>query len=88
MLTYQDCLELSELTEEEVEAIAEHEHIPEMLAVEMGRYMVVTPEGQRHIRRMILDDIRHARDTGNLHKAATLKLVLKHFCQTHPEAVV
>lgn len=87
MLTYKDCLELSELTEEEVEAIAEHEHIPEMIAVEMGRYMVTTPDGQRRIRRMILDDIHHARDHGNTHKAAMLKLVLKRFCECHPEAV-
>jgi len=31
MLTLQDCIELSELTEEEILAIAEHEHIPEMV---------------------------------------------------------
>ena len=34
MLTIQDCIELSELTEEEILAIAEHEHIPEMAAIE------------------------------------------------------
>ena len=32
MLTYEDCLELSDLTEEEIEAISEHEHLPEMAA--------------------------------------------------------
>ena len=36
MLTIQDCIELSELSEDEILAIAEHEHIPEMAAVEMG----------------------------------------------------
>jgi hypothetical protein len=87
MLSYEDCLALSELTEEEVEAIAEHEHIPEMAALEMGRYMIESPDGQRRIKRMIADDIQHAKATGNVHKAATLKLVLKHYCETHPASV-
>ena len=30
MLTIQDCIELSGLSEEEILAIAEHEHVPEM----------------------------------------------------------
>ena len=38
MLTLQDCIELSELSEEEILAIAEHEHIPEMLAIELGNF--------------------------------------------------
>ena len=33
MLTLEDCIGLSELDEEEILAIAEHEHIPEMAAV-------------------------------------------------------
>ena len=43
MLTIQDCIELSELSEDEILAIAEHEHIPEMAAVEMGNYLCHTP---------------------------------------------
>ena len=58
MLTLEDCIGLSELDEEEILAIAEHEHIPEMAAVEMGNYLCHTPEGERRIRRMIIDDIR------------------------------
>ena len=30
MLTFEDCLGLSELNEDEILAIAEHEHIPEL----------------------------------------------------------
>ena len=41
MLTIQDCIALCDLTEDEVEAIAEHEHIPEMLAAELGAYLEV-----------------------------------------------
>lgn len=84
MLTYQDCLELSDLTEEEVEAIAQHERLPEIAALEMGSYLVHTPEGIPMIKRIILDDIEEARRHGHAQKVLQLKLVLKHFVDTHP----
>ena len=83
MLTLQDCIELSELTEDEILAIAEHEHIPEMVAVEMGSYLCHTPTGEKRVRRMIVDDIQHARESGNTRHAALLKTVLKHFVAEH-----
>ncbi|MDO9598490.1 MAG: hypothetical protein Q7J47_12285 [Azoarcus sp.] len=86
MLTIQDCIELSDLTEDELLAIAEHEHVPEMLAVEMGAYMVQTAEGEKRIKRMIADDIAMAREHGNLKHAAKLKLVLKHYLENHADA--
>lgn len=86
MLTLQDCIELSELSEDEILAIAEHEHIPEMLAVEMGNYLVHSPSGEKRIKRMIVDDIDLAREHGNLKHAAMLKRVLKHYVAEHAGA--
>lgn len=83
MLTIQDCIELSELSEEEILAIAEHEHIPEMVAVELGNYLIHTPSGERKIKRMIAEDIAHARVVGNLKHAAVLRTVLKHYLEHH-----
>ncbi len=83
MLTYEDCVELSDLTEEEIEAIAEHEHIPQMAALEMGSYLVHTPEGEKRIKRMIAEDLTAARERGDKHKVAMLKLVLKHYLEHH-----
>jgi hypothetical protein len=83
MLTIQDCIELSDLTEEEILAIAEHEHVPEMIAVELGCYLVHTPEGEKRIKRMIADDIVEARNRGDHRHAAKLKLVLKHYLEEH-----
>lgn len=83
MLTLEDCIGLSELDEEEILAIAEHEHIPEMAAVEMGNYLCHTPEGERRIRRMIVDDIRAARERGDTHHVAVLKTALKHYVAEH-----
>ncbi len=83
MLTFEDCLGLSELTEDEILAIAEHENIPELAALELGNYLLRTPRGERQLKRIILDDIAAARRSGNIPHAATLKLVLRHYCQEH-----
>jgi hypothetical protein len=85
MLSYEDCVELSDLTEEEIAAIAEHEHLPEIAALEMGSYLVHTPEGVPMIKRIILDDIEEERRRGHNEKSLQLKLVLKHFIDTHPQ---
>ncbi|MBX3687611.1 MAG: hypothetical protein KF909_15855 [Rhodocyclaceae bacterium] len=83
MLTLEDCIELSDLSEEEILAIAEHEHIPEMVAVELGAYLVHTPSGEKRIKRMICDDMDEARAKGDKHRVAMLKMVLKHYVEHH-----
>ena len=87
MLTLKDCLALADLSEDEILAIAEHEHLPEIAALELGQYLVQTPSGAPAIRRMILDDIAAAEKRGDKTRALTLKLVLKRFCDCHPEAL-
>ena len=84
MLSLEDCLALCELTEDEILAIAEHEHLPEMLAAELGNYLMHQAGGEPKIRRIILDDIAAARGRGDIAHIAKLKLVLKHFIETHP----
>lgn len=88
MLTIEDCIALSELTEEEVGAIAEHEHIPDIVAAEMGNYLLHRANGVICIRRIILDDIRAAQQRGNARHAAALKLVLRHFIDQHAKPEV
>ena len=84
MLSLEDCIGLCELSEEEVLAIAEHEHIPEMAAVELGDYLVRTPEGELRIKSIIRDDIAHARAHGHRARELALKLVLRDFVRGHP----
>lgn len=83
MLTIQDCIELSELTEDEILAIAEHEHVPEMAAVELGHYLMRTPGGEQVVKDMIVDDIDSAREQGNRERLLTLKLCLRHYLEHH-----
>jgi len=85
MLTIEDCIALSELSEEEILAIAEHEHLPEMAALEMGSYLVRTPEGEQRIHAMIVDDIARAREEGNLVRVLSLKMCLKHYLEKHAD---
>ncbi len=83
MLTIEDCIGLSELTEAEILAIAQHEHIPQIAALEMGNYLIQTASGEKRIRAMIVDDIDAARRAGDDRRLLTLKLCLKHFLEHH-----
>jgi hypothetical protein len=86
MITIDDCIGLSGLTEDEVDAIAEHEHLPEIVAAELGNYLVATEAGQSEIRRMIEDDIAEAKAHGHRERAAVLKIALCHFLHEHKSA--
>jgi hypothetical protein len=61
MLTFDDCLALSGLTKEEVAALAAHERLPEIVAMEKGWSLCQTPEGKRLMRRMVLGETDGAR---------------------------
>ena len=77
---------MSGLTEDEVMAIAEHEHVPEIAAAAMGRYLLKKPDGAEQIRDMIRDDIHDALSRGDKDHASELLMVLRHFLEMHPEA--
>lgn len=84
MLSLEDCIALCGLTEEEVLAIAEHEHIPEIAAAELGNYLVRLPDGELRIKSMIRDDIRDAVERGARERSLALKLLLRDFVLQHP----
>jgi hypothetical protein len=86
MLTYEDCLGLCELTAGEIAAIARHEHLPEILALELGAHLCATARGRQTIRRMIQGDIDEARARGNREAAFELEQVLERFAHAHPDA--
>ena len=84
MLSLEDCLALCELSEEEVLAIAHHEHIPEIAAAELGNYLVHTPSGEMRIKSIIRDDITEACTQGDRLRELALKLMLRNFVLQHP----
>jgi hypothetical protein len=85
MISLEDCLALCGLTEDEVLALAEHEHIPEIAAAALGQYLLNQPNGCKTIRDMIAEDIRWARGRGNGCHAQQLTLTLQLFVTSHPE---
>ena len=58
MITLEDCIGMCGLTEEEVLAIAEHEHLPEVAATALAQYLLSREHGSEKVRDMIVDDIR------------------------------
>ena len=88
MISLEDCIGLCGLTEDEVAAIAEHEHIPEMAAATLARYLLQQKGGPGTIRQMIVDDLRAALAAGDKNHAAELLAALRHFCsQQVPEKI-
>jgi hypothetical protein len=85
MITLEDCIALCGLTEEEVLAIAEHEHLPEAAAAAFASYLLHQEHGLEKVRDMVVDDIRTAQKRGNKEHVLTLLHVLHHFLRTHPE---
>jgi hypothetical protein len=85
MITLEDCIAFCGLTEQEVLAIAEHEHIPEVAAAALAEYLLNRPKGAGQIRDMICGDIRAAFDRGDNKHAAELCSALRHFLECHPD---
>src|SRR3974390_2539874 len=86
MISLEDCIGLCGLTEEEVLALAEHEHLPEIAATALAQYLMSQGHGSDKVRDMIIDDIRQAEIAGNKQHLLVLLHVLHHFLVTHPEA--
>jgi DNA repair protein RadC len=79
MIALEDCIGLCGLTEEEVLAIAEHEHLPEIAATALAQYLLSHEHGSEKVRDMIVDDFRQAQLSGDKEHVLTLLHVLHHF---------
>jgi hypothetical protein len=88
MISIEDCIGMCSLNEDEVEAIAEHEHIPEVAAAALANYLLHQAGGPERIRTMMIEDIHKALDDGRVRHAAELFMALRHFLEQHPAARV
>lgn len=86
MISLEDCIALCDLTREEVDAIAEHEHLSEIAATALADYLMRTKDGPAKVLQMIIDDIRNALERGDRDHAKELAHALRHFLREHPEA--
>ena len=85
MITLEDCIAFCGLSEAEVLAIAEHEHVPEIAAAALAEYLLKQRRGPEKIHTMIVEDIRAALRRGDRAHARELFMALRHFLETHPQ---
>tara|TARA_R110002095_G_scaffold182286_2_gene159548 strand:+ start:1716 stop:1979 length:264 start_codon:yes stop_codon:yes gene_type:complete len=83
MLTYEDCLDVSGLSQDEVDAVAEYEHAERLPALAECDFLLHSDGGVKRIRYMIVDDIREAQRSGHQQHARELRRVLTRFNKHH-----
>ena len=84
MLSMQDVLDYCDLDRGEIEAIAEHEHIPMTIAAEMSEVLLCTPEGVCQLHAMIIENMQNALEGGHNERVLDLMQTYKHLQRTHP----
>lgn len=86
MLTLQDCLDYCDLTEDEIELFARHEHIPNEVAGALACGLVQTDEGVGRIDHCLADMVSEAMICGQFDKAEHVLHVYAQFRAAHPLA--
>ena len=84
MLNLEDIIGMCDCTEEEIAAVAMHEHVPDAVASELADYLIHSKDGIPKLRKIIKDDIEEATRKGHTEEVAHLREVLKHFIANHP----
>lgn len=86
MISLEDCVAMCGLSPEEIAAVSEHEHIPEIAATALADYLLHQAGGPERIRTMIIEDIHKALDAGRVEHAGDLFSTLRHFLDEYPQA--
>ena len=86
MINLSDIMDMTDLTHEEIAAVAEHEGLPDISAATLADYMMHAHHGPQTVLRMISEDIRAALRRDDVDHARDLYAILRHFVETHPEA--
>jgi ABC-type Zn2+ transport system substrate-binding protein/surface adhesin len=87
MINENDILDMTCLSRAEIAAIAEHEHLDDVTAAEMGEYMMHIHHGPQRVQKMICEDIQAALRADDVTHARALYKTLKEFLADHPEAL-
>jgi hypothetical protein len=84
MLSLQDVIDYCDLDTGEIEAIAEHEHIPVTVAAELSEVLLCSPEGVCRLHSMIIENMAHALEAGHYEHVHDLSATYQHLQRTHP----
>lgn len=88
MLTLQDCVDMCGLSPEVVDVIADHEHLPSILAAELGECLCSSASGRALIHRFILDGVADAMRRHDTYRLARMEVALTQFRRAHPGGAV
>ena len=88
MLSLQECMDMSDLTEDEIQVIGEHENVPQIVVAEIGHNLLKTSRGTHQVRQLILEALAQAATSGNLERERRLRRVLARFDGAHAPARV
>lgn len=84
MLTLEECIGMSGLTEDEIAVVAEHQRVPHIVAAQMGHALLATPKGVYKLRGFIVDLLESAEAARRRDRAKHLDRVLTRFNARHP----
>ena len=87
MLALRDCIDMCDLTEQEVAAIAEEENLPPIVAVMVGCNLLRSQRGLEHMRGMLRTRAERAVDRGDHVSAATHLRTCEDFRKRCPQPI-
>jgi predicted DNA-binding ribbon-helix-helix protein len=84
MLSLRDCVDLCGLSDDELTVIAEHEHVPTIVAAEIGNELLGTAKGLYRLHTLFLDSLEQAARGGQREKEKLIGEVYARFRAQHP----
>jgi len=87
MVSLKDCIDMCDLTEEEVVAIAETEKLPAIVAAQVGCTLLRSEGGVEYIRCVLRTRAERAVADGDLHTAAVRFRAYEDFATRCPHAL-
>jgi len=85
MISIKDCLDYSDLTEDEVATIAEHEHLPYASAAQLACGLAQTDEGTELLRCLLKNAVCDAVNCSHAEVLQTAQRAYAQFIENHPE---
>jgi hypothetical protein len=86
VLSLDECMDFCGLDGDEVEGIANHEHLPMIVAAELGYQMLQTQDGVAALQAMLRENIEIARCRGEDRRAERYARIYRHFVAVHGAA--
>ncbi|MGH8675836.1 MAG: hypothetical protein ACREVG_16200 [Burkholderiales bacterium] len=84
MLSIADCQGMCGLTEDELQVLAEHEHLQLIVATELAAELLKTPRGTWRIRDCLLGELEKSVARNDLDRARRLERIISGFISAHP----